>query len=1055
MADETVDTTGHVKAFDRLGNKVMVPKDQVGQLYAMGGRVARKDETAAAAADEAYEGKSTIAKVGGALAPALPLPAQAAARAYGAALPPELEAYRSGASGIMTGGLEEVGTQKLAGAIGGDEAAKAYTQQLDQANEAHPGYRTAGQIAGVAGSIVAGGPKGGLGAAGKAAIPGVGISALGGLAEEAVGRQLGGLAAKGALGRAAATGAGMAVRGAIEGAGYAGMEQASQSALHDDPIVGQKLYAALGHGALTGGILGGVLGTAGSLGASGVRAASRSLFSPRAATTLAEATAPVMREPVPFVNPSAGLDEAAPAAEQAFAIGPAAQEVGLRPNAFASSRSAAPEVAARRPFTFRNEMGIDPDAGIYAPEPRAGTPLFSRFTQGSNKATRRAAVESGLFEGAEDAHNVQLAGDVFRGLRKGERLAATTKPIQEGTTFRINPDAGLSPSQMAKGEEVADVFRMGKAQPRGVGLADVEGPASVGEGPISLAKGGTSPGPSLAKSGVEGMLSAPNDAVRGLAQEQAWKAMAGGFGLQSTRHAKEAMKYFGDPRALGEIAFKYRIIDPSETATPWQAAWKAAQDGTPEAMRPKLTAALDGVGAKIGDITDASGARIPIAKALAPVNDVVRQYQGQAGRGPLAAAASQYGAELQSVLKPGPDGAVSVRSLLEQRKILDDIVYEENKALDPRGRIKALREIRGKLEGVITDALDDASGKVKGDLAAEYRGLKRDYHGLSILSSVTEDSAARAAKGATFGLGEKFAAGSALASGHFAAAPVLAVGGKLLKERGNAAAAAFLARAADTGMVDNILSAFGRRVQKSAVGALRETPTIARSPEVTREEGRAAVLRTQADAQKVVQWAADTKASPDRLMGQLEDASATVSRAAGPNAANAYTAATLRAIQFIQGYIPARDRRDPLDPRSVPPLTFDESDRLLRATKYAVHPSTVFVDFERGIVTPEGVQAAKTFMPDAFQEFREALFENVQQRLRKGERYTQSQRLRIDKLLEYPAGADLRPAAIAQLQANLTQAPEGPQTAVSTGGSHVDMKVQQSGFDAVEARKSG
>jgi hypothetical protein len=72
---------------------------------------------------------------------------------------------------------------------------------------------------------------------------------------------------------------------------------------------------------------------------------------------------------------------------------------------------------------------------------------------------------------------------------------------------------------------------------------------------------------------------------------------------------------------------------------------------------------------------------------------------------------------------------------------------------------------------------------------------------------------------------------------------------------------------------------------------------------------------------------------------------------------------------------------------------------------------------------------------------------------------TQSQRLRIDKLLGYPAGADLRPEAIQRNQSNyaaIDEAPQGAPPAPSpTGNGPVNLKVQQTGFDAVEARATG
>jgi hypothetical protein len=162
----------------------------------------------------------------------------------------------------------------------------------------------------------------------------------------------------------------------------------------------------------------------------------------------------------------------------------------------------------------------------------------------------------------------------------------------------------------------------------------------------------------------------------------------------------------------------------------------------------------------------------------------------------------------------------------------------------------------------------------------------------------------------------------------------------------------------------------------------------------------------------------------------------------------------MRAIRFIAAHVPVRERRDPLDPRSVPPLTPEDARRLIRATRYATKPETVLDDFEKGIVTPEGLRAVEAGLVPNFDAFREALIDHVTDRMLKNEQLSQAQRLNITKLLKFPAGADLKPAAIAKLQADFQKPDTGP--SAPSPGPHrpFDMKIPQSGFDSVEARKS-
>ena len=885
---------GRVAAIDPDGNFITIDEEHRQSLEDDGGRVLTKQETAEQVADAAYAQKSTAEKLGSIASMAGPVPFAARA-AYKLAtghgdevvptLPPQVESYAHGVSETFAGGLPTLAVRELARAGGGDAAAKQYVERVDTAREAYPTTHTLGGVAGLVGAVAAGGA--GAPAAARA-IPGTGISAAGAAIERGVEGALSGLASKGALGRAAVTGAKLATRGAFEGGAFSGIAAASDEELHDNPIFGEKLYSAVGHGALAGGVLGGALGFGGSLAASGASKA------------------------------------------------------------------------------------------------------ISRIKGGLSSVAADAAAPLALAEGAAP--------------------------------------------KVAEAAEAA--VPAAKAPTRAAGVLD--------------------------------LLSKPEAAGRDIANEQAFKAVGGGFGLQTTRYAKQAAKYFPNgTRDLGEIGIRYGLIDVNPEASPLQAAWQAAKSGTPDAIVPKGQAALETVGKQIGEITDASGgARIPARKVQGVIDEVANSYAKQAGYGHVAEATQAYGSELRRVLDITDldRDTVNLRDLLTQRKTLDRLVYQETKTLDPKGRVAALREVRGKLEGLISDTMENAAGDVGTEVRAKYNALKKDYHGLSILTEAAEDSAARAAKGSTFGLGEKFAAAQAVASGHFAAAPVLALGGKIIRERGNAAAAAFLTRAVDSGQLAGVVGKFNQRVSQAAAGVLKEAPEGAPRPTPRRiprgpyrqEDAKREAAQQQAQAQAIVRWVGEAQANPSRIDDQLAKEAEVVGRAAGTKAADAYTATTLTALRFIAAHIPAKERRDPLDPRSVPPLTSEEAARLIRATKYAAHPETIFADFEKGKVTPEGIRAAKTFAPTSLEDFRTELRQHVEDHMMRGRRLSQSQRLRVDKLLESPAGADLRPAAIARLQANLSEGSQEPPPAPpATGNKPVNMKVQQSGFDAIEARQAG
>lgn len=270
---------GEVKAYDRLGNKVTVPKDQVGQLYGMGGRVARKQEVAEAQVNEDYDKRSTLSKAGELASVAGPVPLAAHYLATGhvvPTLPPSVESYRQGVGKGFTAGLGNVAEKELVRLAEGDEAAKAYAQRAETVTEANP---TASKL-GVAAGLIGGAVAGGEGMAGKFTPSGA-IGAAGGVGEQLAGRALTGLGVTGrtALGRALMTGSELAARGAIEGALTSAAMQWSEDKLGDRETSADKVFAAMGTGALYGGVGGAALGAGGSLAASGVRAATESAAS--------------------------------------------------------------------------------------------------------------------------------------------------------------------------------------------------------------------------------------------------------------------------------------------------------------------------------------------------------------------------------------------------------------------------------------------------------------------------------------------------------------------------------------------------------------------------------------------------------------------------------------------------------------------------------------------------------------------------------------------------------------------------------------------------------
>jgi hypothetical protein len=148
------------------------------------------------------------------------------------------------------------------------EAGADYQRDVEQMREEAPVASGYGTIAGLGAGLAM---SGGAGIA--RAAPLSAVTRAGAAVEGAAARGLSGLAQGGVMGRAASAAGQLAARGAVEGAALGATEYVGDAMLQDHDLAADKLYAAMGHGALVGGLTGGVLGGGGSLAASGVRGA--------------------------------------------------------------------------------------------------------------------------------------------------------------------------------------------------------------------------------------------------------------------------------------------------------------------------------------------------------------------------------------------------------------------------------------------------------------------------------------------------------------------------------------------------------------------------------------------------------------------------------------------------------------------------------------------------------------------------------------------------------------------------------------------------------------
>lgn len=958
-------STKRVAVITADGQFGTVEEHEAGLIEQSGGRVLTRQETIAAEQRAAYDAKGTGEKVIGGVASTLagPIVGNALAGTGAIAVAPQVQAFQQGEAAALTGGLDQVAVMKGLEVVAGKDAAKAYGRNQLEISQANEGWKTAGELTGFGVTAL----SGNVGGAARA-LPGIGIQALGGAAENVAARALGGVAARGFAGRAVATGVELGARGAVEGALYGAANELTEEVLGDRDLAADKIFAASGHGALMGGMGGALLGGTGSVAKSAVvgtaRAARGGLARVMGRAEQAASEAGPRGEPVPFIDAAAGLREAAPDAVDVFSIGREVQPIGVRPQG--GARRAA---SAESPISIGKweVPQIDPDAGIAA--------------------------------------------------------------IKRGSRGRFERQGPVESSDGA--------LRFGKPLPREVSLGD------LGEGAIESATKGPIRLPRIEAPGAGAELGA-----KGLAYEQAWKAVAGGFGLQTTRYAKQAAKYFPNgARDIGETLIRKGVINAEGGLT------DAFRGGHVADLAPRIASELDTVGSRIGDITSASPARVDVATVQKAIDDVTRPFAQKAGRESVVSGIEAYGDSLLSKLRTRPDGTVSLQDLLFQRKALDELVYDEVKRLDPGGRVGALRDLRGKIEGVITDALDDASGKVSGELRGEYQALKKDYHALSIAKEAAEDSVARASKGGTLGLTDKIIGGAASTAGAFlgggiGAAATGAAGAfasKMARERGNAVAAVLLHRASDMATIAKALRAVDGQMARASQGLL-VPPKRGPLPELPQGTARE---RATAYQRQIAEWQANPQAFVDRIAERTESLNVNA-----PELAGAITQRMTDAFAFMASKMPSPPPPDPFNPRKAPPLTDSEAAKLARYGWYVDKPARFFDEVAHGKLTFEGLEVARALMPGAFAELQQRTAEGLVTLASQGRQPPYNQREALGALLGFPAVPSQRPDHAQFLQQNMLRSMSQEKTGPAPRPSS-SKPTQRSALDRLESGGPG
>lgn len=699
--------------------------------------------------------------------------------------------------------------------------------------------------------------------------------------------------------------------------------------------------------------------------------------------------------------------------------------------------------------------------------------LAERGVAGKAAAAAATFAARGASEGALYAASSQLGDNLLAGRDAGEKLWTAVGSGALGGALAGGVLGGAG--SLVKSGASAALERSGLTRALAKGAPEAE--ALAGRAESTLGDVAAETEASAMKPSGNPVASVLDDVggargkIREVANDQAWRSLNSG-GLSPTKYVKKVERFLPNgTNDVGETLLRRSIID-TEAGT-----LKAAMNGKPAELVPRIQAERASVGTEIGNIIDNSGAAIPLSRVADAVNEVIAPLEKKAGFEGIAGSVREYGNSLleklgmrlpdvsidgvhlslhppetqAKVLREMLEGqTVSARTLFDQRRALDELVWRESQPLNASARVEEMRALRAKLEDIVTHAIDEADSRVAGDVKANYKALKKDYFALSVAEDVASDSAARQAKNASHSLTDKIVGATVGGAAHVTGLPGLIAGpaamhaSKIVRERANAATAVFLHRLADSAAVARAITQVDEAVQRAAKGLMEPKPLKALPPVAK----GALVVRAQQAMQRVSDAQADPQGYINRLQQQTSGLAAT-----HPQLATSYIDQSVRAASFLASKMPIQGEPDPFDKHPAPKMTSDEAHTFMRYVEYVDRPMKFFEDMEHGKITFEGAEVAQELMPAAFAAL-QARTATMLAEMRTKPTFVQRQKLGL--LLNFPATVAQQPQHTVFLQ-SLMQPPKGggnvpPAAAPAPPRRPLQSKTQQSALDRLEAK---
>lgn len=385
-------------------------------------------------------------------------------------------------------------------------------------------------------------------------------------------------------------------------------------------------------------------------------------------------------------------------------------------------------------------------------------------------------------------------------------------------------------------------------------------------------------------------------------------------------------------------------------------------------------------------------------------------------------------------------GSLDAKDAFFARSAMQRKVYEIARSTSDGA--EAYKEFLRRMDSTTLREMSDAAERAgTPGLLGKIREAKREYQLAMAAQELAEGGAERILGNNIIGIREGIgmAAGFA-ATGDPTVAIATGIGGKMLRERGAAAGAAFLGRLADMDALSKLVARVDQQITRASRGVLEPPKSV---PKLTgyREPAKLS-------AERMATQVREAQANPEAFVARIQRVTEGL-QATAPGLAGGLTRRMTDAVAFLASKLPPQPEPDPFDPRPQVRMTPTQAMEFSRYASYVERPDRFFEEAERGQITFEGVEVAKALMPDAFAEMQARTAEGLAELLARGVRVPIRQRERLGLLMDFPAVPSQRPAHIAFLQRNVVGS-EQASKAPKPGNRPIQTRPQQTTYDRLE-----